>query len=148
MTDAHRGRIDLTHAWEEIKARNLDEAEIIFAKSAKDDPSFADAWNGLGAVQFERGDLKESLVCYRKAHAAALVELGGRMPSRLPWTPENKPLMRSIHGIGLNHFRAGEFANAKREFALLLRLNPEDNQGVQYLLHDIKNNAPLWKKDV
>ena len=147
MTVAMHPAPDFTHAWEEIKARNLDEAERIFAEAAQADPSLADAWNGLGAVQFERGDLESSLTFYRKAHAAAVAAHGGRLPKRLVWNERDKPALRAIHGIGLNHFRAGRFAEAKKEFELLLALNPDDNQGARFMLKDIAGKADLWKRD-
>lgn len=148
MTTPRNTAPDFDHAWEEIKAHNLDEAERIFAEAAHADPACVDAWNGLGAVQFERGDLNGSTAAYHKAHAAAVEARQGRLPSRLAWSvPEDRAALRSIHGLGLNHYRAGRLAEAKREFETLLKLNPEDNQGARFLLKDVERKAGLWKKD-
>ncbi len=131
--------------WEYLKAHDLDAATRVFSRVAQADPSVVDAWNGLGAVAFERGDLQESLVCYRKARAAALARYGGEFPDRLPWVEEHKPALRAIHGMGLNYFRLEKFAEAEELFEALLRLNPADNQGVQFLLKDIKKKTKLWR---
>lgn len=137
----------LGHAWEEIKARNLDEAERIFEEATIADPSDADAWNGLGAVRFERGDLEASLECYEKAESAARASYGGTFPLRLSWTDEHKPALRAVHGIGLNLFRMGRSAEARERFEWLVKRNPDDNQGAHLLLKDIARKADLWKKD-
>jgi tetratricopeptide (TPR) repeat protein len=137
----------IEHAWEEIRARNLDEAERIFEEETIADPANIDAWNGLGAVHFERGDLTSSLASYERAVGISRAAHGGKFPERLPWTDENKPVLRAVHGTGLNLFRLGKFADARREFELLLRLNPEDNQGAAIFLRDIAKKAKLWKED-
>lgn len=137
----------LVHAWEEIRAHNLDEAERIFEEETVADPSNLDAWNGLGAVRFERGDLASSLGCYERALAVARAAHGGRLPDRLPWTEENKPVLRSIHGVAINLFRDGKLAEARKEFELLLKLNPDDNQGAATMLRDISKKTKLWSED-
>ena len=136
----------LAHAWEEIKARNLAEAEEIFRSVAESDPETIDAWNGLGAVHFEHGEVEESLKCYEKALKAALAKHGGAFPKRMAWTDEHKPALRAIHGMGLDFFRMGRYDDARERFETLLRLNPDDNQGAAFLLKDVERKAHLWKK--
>jgi len=135
------------HAWDEIRAGNLDEAERIFEEATLAEPLVADSWNGLGAVRFERGDLEASQKCYEKALAAAKTACGGTLPKRLYWNDDGKPTLRAIHGLGLNYFRSGKFAEAREKFDLLLKLNPDDNQGAGMILRDIARKADLWKKD-
>lgn len=136
----------LHEGWEHLKANELDAAEGVFARIAASDPSVIDAWNGLGAVAFEHGDLEGSLMNYRKARAAALVMYGGEFPDRLHWTEEHKPALRAIHGMGLNYFRLEKFSEAEELFEALLQLNPADNQGAAFLLKDIRKKTKLWKK--
>lgn len=137
----------LAHAWEEIKARNLDEAERIFQGVSEADPSDADAWNGLGAIYFERGDLDASLKYYEKAHDVSRDTYGGKLPARLAWNEQDKPALRAIHGIALNLFRMGKFVEARERFEELLKRNPDDNQAAGMMLNDIARKADLWKKD-
>ncbi|HSD12158.1 MAG TPA: cytoplasmic protein, partial [Patescibacteria group bacterium] len=68
--------------------------------------------------------------------------------SRLAWTPEDKPALRALHGIGLNEYRLGHLAEAAAAFEDLLERNPDDNQGARFLLADLKKKRHLWKKDV
>ena len=132
--------------WEAILARDVAEAERLFTLATKESPEDADGWNGLGAVHFERGELKESLACYEKAKARAVKQYGGMLPDVLSWE-EDRPALRALHGIGLNRYRMGDLDDAKAAFEDLLRRNPDDNQGVQFLLADVKKKKDLWKKD-
>ncbi len=151
MTNAHMnhdktGKID--RGWEAILRRDVAEAERLFAAAAEADPGAADAWNGLGAVHFERNELDDSLRCYQRAKAAAAKSYGGELPARLTWTPDDKPALRALHGIGLNEYRLGHLAEAAEAFEDLLERNPDDNQGARFLLADLKKKKHLWKKDV
>jgi tetratricopeptide (TPR) repeat protein len=137
----------INEGWEAVKAQQLDAAAHAFMEATESDPSAVDAWNGVGAVHFERGELKESLLAYRKARTAALALYGGEFPDRLPWVDEHKPALRAIHGMGLNYFRLGKGEEAAEMFEALLSLNPEDNQGAKFLLADIRKGKHLWKKD-
>lgn len=136
----------INEGWEAVTARALDAAAHAFAEAAELDPSAVDAWNGVGAVHFERGELEESLRAYRTARTAALARYGGEFPDRLPWVDEHKPALRAIHGMGLNYFRLGKKEEAAEMFEALLSLNPDDNQGAKFLLADIKKGKGLWKK--
>jgi tetratricopeptide (TPR) repeat protein len=131
--------------WDALRRGEPDTAEKLFGLAAEADPGQADAWNGLGAAAFEKGDLERSLQQYTRARSLAL-EAYGTLPERLSWTPEHKPLLRALHGIGLNLFRQGRFDDAKKAFEELLRLNPDDNQGARLLLEDIKKKKKLWKQ--
>ena len=45
--------------------------------------------------------------------------------------------MRALHGKGLCLWRLGQTHAAHQVFALMLRLNPNDNQGVRFLIPDL-----------
>lgn len=144
----HDAMKKIEEGWDAVLRRDLPAAERLFAAAAEDSPETADAWNGLGAVHFERAELEESLKCYERAMKAAAKSYGGALPARLTWTPDDKPALRALHGIGLNKFRSGDFDGAAEAFEDLLRRNPDDNQGAHFLLEDIKKKKNLWKKDV
>lgn len=139
----------LEAGWEALLRRDLAEAERHFAAAAEASPEAVDAWNGLGAVHFERAELEESRKCYVRARDAAKKRYGGSFPARLSWTEtDDKAALRALHGIGLNRLRAGEFDDAIDAFEDLLKRNPDDNQGAHFLLADAKKRKKLWKKDV
>lgn len=135
----------IAKGWEDISHRALGEAETHFRNALEADPTSVDAHNGLGAIAFEGGDLKSSLAHYRAARAAAAKAYGGTLPKTIPWIDEHKPALRALHGIALNQFRMGELDEAKEAFEDLLARNPEDNQGVHFMLADIKKKRDLWK---
>ena len=132
--------------WEAMLRRDLTEAERIFASAAEASPETVDAWNGLGAIHFERSEIEESLKCYVRAAEAAKKSYGGKFPARLSWTSEDKPALRALHGIALNRLRAGDFDGAVKAFEELLERNPDDNQGAHFLLADARKKKKLWKK--
>jgi hypothetical protein len=45
-----------------------------------------------------------------------------------------------MHGYGLCLWRLGRFDEAERVFDRMLWLNPSDNQGVRFLIDDVKTN--------
>ena len=136
----------LEKAKEAILHRDSATASEIYHAIIAVHPQHVDAWNGLGAVAFEKGELEESLRCYRKAHDFAMAEFGGKYPRQLVWIEVHKPALRALHGIGLNLYRLGRIKEAQEIFENMLQLNPVDDQGVKFLLNDIKKGSVLWKK--
>ena len=47
---------------------------------------------------------------------------------------ETRPYMRARHGLALTLLKLGEEAVAMEHFRVMLKLNPNDNQGIRYLL--------------
>ena len=60
---------------------------------------------------------------------------------------DSRPFMRALHGQGLCLWRLGETAKARGIFAWMLALNPNDNQGVRFLLHDLDEGLS-WEESV
>jgi len=57
----------------------------------------------------------------------------------LPWGHiDNRPFLRCMHGFGLCLWRLGQFAQASQVFGRMLWLNPSDNQGIRFLIDDIR----------
>ena len=46
--------------------------------------------------------------------------------------------MRCMHGFGLCLWRLGRFEEAECVFERMLWLNPTDNQGVRFLIEDVR----------
>lgn len=132
--------------WEAILRRDVSEAERLFSEATSANPEVADGWSGMGAVHFEKAELDASLQCYTRALKEAKKEAGGKLPARVAWDDHGKPILRALHGIGLNRYRMGHFDEAIDSFEQLLALNPDDNQGAHFLLQDAKKKKSLWKK--
>jgi len=63
----------------------------------------------------------------------------------LPWgLIDNCPFLRCMHGYGLCLWRLGRFDEAERVFDRMFWLNPSDNQGVRFLIDDVKDKT-AWE---
>ena len=60
---------------------------------------------------------------------------------------DSRPFMRALHGQGLCLWRLGRAEKAREVFAWMLTLNPNDNQGVRFLLHDLDEGLS-WEESV
>ncbi|OHD74920.1 MAG: hypothetical protein A2177_11140 [Spirochaetes bacterium RBG_13_68_11] len=57
----------------------------------------------------------------------------------LPWgLIDNRPFLRCMHGFGLCLWRLGRFEEAGRIFDRMLWLNPADNQGVRFVIDEVR----------
>ncbi len=75
------------------------------------------------------------------------LSLGERFEGVLPWgRVDNRPFLRWMHGYGLCLWRLGRFDEAERVFGKMLWLNPSDNQGVRFLLEDIRTGK-TWEEN-
>jgi hypothetical protein len=55
----------------------------------------------------------------------------------------NRPFLRCVHGYGLCLWRLGRLKEAEEVFTRMLWLNPTDNQGVRFLLGEIRERK-VW----
>ena len=52
-----------------------------------------------------------------------------------------------MHGYGLGLWRLRRFQEAEEVFRRMLLLNPMDNQGVRFLIDDVRKKRP-WREDM
>jgi|GEM_PF-1644313 len=100
-------------------------------------PLCADAYLVLARETTDAGD---ALDLYRRAVAAgaqALGETAFKDDVGLFWgLLETRPYMRARHELAMALWRAGDRDEAVGHYHEMLRLNPNDNQGIRYLLMD------------
>jgi tetratricopeptide (TPR) repeat protein len=100
-------------------------------------PLCADAYVILAQ---EARTVEEALGFYRQGMAAgerALGEVAFEADVGDFWGLfETRPYMRARHGLALTLWRTGEKDEAVAHYQDMLRLNPDDNQGIRYLLLD------------
>jgi hypothetical protein len=73
------------------------------------------------------------------------LSLGDDFTGVLPWgLIDNRPFLRCMHGYGLCLWRLGRFDEAEHIFQQMLWLNPSDNQGVRFLIDEVKANT-AWE---
>lgn len=124
--------------------------EAYYRAAVQLDPGHADAWVHIGNCRFDEGLVIEALANYRRAQAAAEVRTIGD-PAAYPgpfWGDlDSRPFMRALHGRGLCLWRLGETTKAREVFDWMLALNPNDNQGARFLLHDLDEGLS-WEESV
>ncbi len=75
------------------------------------------------------------------------LSLGEDFNGVLPWDlHDNRPFLRCMSGFGLSLWRLGHFDEADRVFSRMLWLNPGDNQGVRFLIDDVRARR-AWTED-
>ncbi len=125
-------------------------AEAYYREALRVDPGHADAWVHLGNVRFDEKKLAEAIAHYERGQAAAEARVIGD-PARYPhpfWLDvDSRPFMRALHGRGLCLWRLGRTDEARQVFAWMLELNPNDNQGARFLLHDIDEGLS-WEESM
>mgnify|MGYP002681902168 FL=1 len=115
-------------------------AEAYYREALRLDAGHADAWVHLGILRLEENRVEDALACYKRGEAAALARtIGDPKTYEGPfWLDlDSRPYMRALHGKGLCLWRLGQTHAAHQVFALMLRLNPNDNQGVRFLIPDL-----------
>ena len=119
--------------WERVANGDAAGARKALQKALRLDPTLADAHNALAALT-ETPANAEAL--YRRAYALAREALMSEAPGSYHWWGEldTRPYMRARHGLGLALAAQGRYAEAVAEYEALLALNPNDNQGIRYLV--------------
>ena len=123
-------------------------AEAYYRLALQLDDGHADAWVHVGNRRFEEGLIEEALACYERGIDTAQAGTIGD-PEHYPgsfWLDvDSRPFMRATHGKGLCLWRLDRVREARAVFQDMLRWNPNDNQGVRFLLHDLDEGLN-WKE--
>ncbi len=105
-------------------------------KVCKDD--HIDAILHLGFLYNDMGLPLEGNALIYKAHLIALEAIPKEFDQHhhnIAWgILENRPLLRTFHGIGLELMKDQNYRAAAKKFDFVLEVNPYDNQGLRYLL--------------
>ncbi len=97
-----------------------------------------DAHSHLGNLVFDHYP-KDAMRHYEVGLRIGELSLGKGFTGVLQWgNIDNRPFLRCMHGYGLCLWRLGRFDEAMYVFDRMLWLNPSDNQGVRFLLDEVK----------
>lgn len=80
-----------------------------------------------------------------------VLDKNGRWPDRIPWGwMENRPILRMLQGVAEFYWDCGADYLAREQYVQLLKLNPNDNQGIRYeLIHLLKGYSfKIWKSKI
>jgi len=104
-----------------------------------------DAHAHLGNLVFERSP-ERALVHYDVGVRIGELSLPMQFDGVLAWgLLNNRPFLRCLHGYGLCMWRLGRTDEAVCVFERILALNPNDNQGVRFCWHDVREGR-TWKE--
>jgi len=96
-----------------------------------------DAHAHLGNFEFD--NLQVALRHYETGLSIAELTLGPGFDGVLSWGHlDNRPFHRCLHGFGLCLWRQQRIDDAIDVYERMLRLNPSDNLGARFLLHDLR----------
>lgn len=110
------------------------QALSLFRRAVKLDPLHADAHNHLGIASLDARRLKDA-----EQHFRAAVDGGGRRVEPdgklVPWlVQENRPYLRALGNLALSLAEQRKWPEALAIHQRMLEINPNDNQGVRYLI--------------
>lgn len=105
-----------------------------------------DAHSHLGNFVFAHRP-KDAIRHYEVGFRIGELSLGEGFDGVLPWGwIDNRPFLRCMHGFGLCLWRLGRFEEAAGIFDRMLWLNPSDNQGVRFIIDEVRAKAP-WREE-
>jgi tetratricopeptide (TPR) repeat protein len=123
-------------AYDAMDAPTRKAAVSLARKALKISPDCADAYVIL--AEEYAATLEEAIYYYKAGVAAGKRALGIDNPRRFKgqfWSRfETRPYMRALFGLAGCLWEIGRHDEALSDFRTLLRLNPNDNQGVRYVL--------------
>lgn len=124
-------------AFDAMEARSSKRRVELAREALAISPLCADAYLILAS---ETKQLQEAIPLYRQAveaGAQALGEAAFEEDVGLFWgLIETRPYMRARHALAAALWQAGERAEPVKHYNDMLRLNPNDNQGIRYILAD------------
>ena len=114
------------------------EAVKILMELCRADLRCLDAHSHLGNFVFVNRP-QDAVRHYEVGLRIGELSLGDNFIGVLPWDLiDNRPFLRCMHGYGLCLWRLGRFDEVERIFQQILWLNPSDNQGVRFLIGEVK----------
>ena len=103
-----------------------------------------DAHAHLGNFVFD-GRPGDAIRHYEVGVRIGELALGPDFDGVLPWGHiNNRPFFRCLHGYGLCLWRMGRTDEAEQVFDRMLWLNPSDNQGIRFMLPQVRAGE-LWE---
>jgi tetratricopeptide (TPR) repeat protein len=129
----------------DLKERgDVDGARAILNRLLQKDVRCLDAHAHLGNLVFPKNP-REALAHYERGVRIGEIPLGPAFDGVLAWgLIDNRPFLRCMQGLGLCLWRLRRFTEAERVFDRMLWLNPSDNQGIRFLLPDVRARRP-WR---
>ena len=125
------------HYYEGMECLSMEDtrmARMLFGKAIEMDEDFVAAYVGMTAVARTEGDSQQEKKYTKIAYEKTRKHFRN-WPQEMYWgVLENRQYLRAICDRAILYQREGNLPDAERLYRSLLRLNPNDNQGVRYLI--------------
>lgn len=121
-------------AMEYLNMRDTRMARMLLQKAIEIDQDFVAGYVGITAVARTEGDSEKEEEYTNLAYAKTRKHFP-KWPEEMSWgVIENRQYLRAICDKAILYQEESDFQEAERLYRLLLRLNPNDNQGIRYLI--------------
>lgn len=98
-------------------------------------PNFIDGHSHLGFALLKHGKAKQALAACEREFLIGEAGIPPRYRGLIEWSwLENRPFLRAAQGIALSHQQLGQRAETIAMMERILKWNPNDNQGLRYLI--------------
>ena len=113
------------------QARYLRALEELVARH----PRFVDGHAHLGNALYDRGGFGPALDSYMRGFSICMEVLPPGFEAFIEWGHlENRPFLRTAHGIALCQLKLGRTEDGLSMLGRMLAWNPDDDQGVRFLI--------------
>lgn len=134
-------------AMELLNERRFSDAKKLLIEALQIDLDFVDAYVGMTTLYREKGDFEREKY-YADLGFEITKKKFPKWPKRMEWgVMENRAYMRSICDKASTSQIASEVKVADELYRLLLKMNPNDNQGVRYLIAGMYEGLDPWEVD-
>ncbi len=124
---------DAMESIEDVPAGNT-RAERLLKEALKIDETYVQTWIGLANVYDVAKKKKRGEECIKRAYDETVKQFP-TWPPRMEWgVLEHRPYLRAIHWRGELYMDGGEIEKGLELLRLCLKLNPNDNQGIRYIV--------------
>ncbi|MFA6446435.1 MAG: hypothetical protein WCW14_04285 [Candidatus Paceibacterota bacterium] len=121
-------------AMDALNEGEYETAEDMLLKAKKIDPEYVQTYIGLVSAYGRPKDRKKAIENTKTAYEKT-IKAFPKWPRRMEWGfLENRAYLRAIQYRADLYWDDKDYINTEKLFRLLLKLNPNDNQGVRYEL--------------
>ena len=134
-TDSHMALLEEIDADLNGARTTSREAAARVAKALEEDPGWIDGWLEHATLHDEMLEHETSQADRRRAFDIATAAIPRDCKGPLPWIHvPNRPILRAIGAWAIERAERGDYAESAKLAKRLLKLNPNDNQGMRLIL--------------
>ena len=138
---------DFEGALESLRSGHYETAAYLLRAFVKRFPYHIDSYHHLGIIETDLGHRGRALKYFEMGYRIGLQSVPKNFAGRLPWSHlKNRPFLRAAHGYGLALEQERRHLEAVDLYEQILALNPNDNQGIRYLLPSLYLEAQAPQK--